>query len=324
MGLFGLVGKKQASGPLTSAEVELCCRLMLGRAPTGAERKAAAAAASLEALRETLLESEQAQALLSPAVANLDKKPLLLIGFPRGFTSQSYFILQGATGLREVLPGDGELLNLQRVRRFFPFVEGRMGFYDTNEPLYEKIAETLDHVNKGFIVKDVVQPFHTLRYLEANPDKFNVIYVKRDLRHIAFALIRREWGYVHRIAELHERFSAYPALDVARVLTDFRYPAELARSLGYAARPSDYRDATFRQNSKDFDRRFAAESGNFDLDGLIANIERRDVVARFGADRDDYVPPAAPAPRKPGPARLKRLEAEAAAAASAAEKSQAT
>lgn len=315
MRLFGLGRKKQPSNSLTTAEVELCCRLMLGRAPNGRERRAAAGAASLDALRDILLESEDAQALLSPAVANAETKPLLLIGFPRGFTSQSYFILQAATGLREILPNDGEILNLQRVKRLFPFVDGRMGFYDTSEPLYEKVAETLGHVRKGCIVKDVVQPFHVLRYLDANPDTFNVIYVKRDLRHVAFAVIRREWGYVHRVAELHDRFSKYPSLDVERALTDFRYPADVVRSLGYVARPHDYRDAKFRQAGKEFDQRFAAESGTFDLDGLIANSERRDVVARFGTDREAYVPK--PPPRKPGPARAKRLEAAAAAAASA-------
>jgi hypothetical protein len=294
MRLFGF-GKSKAKhvGGLSDEQVDLACRLFLGRAPTQQERKRAARTADLDALREYLLEQEDAQRVVSLTAANAEKKPLLLIGFPRGFTSQSYSILQRATGLKEHLSNAGEFLNLQRVRGYFPFVEGRMGFYDSGDDLYEKIATAMEKVPAGTIVKDVVQPFHVLRWLDEHPDRFNVVYVNRNLEHIAFAVMRREWGYVHRIQELHERFMRFPQLDVDRALQDYAYPAEVARSLGYAARAHDYLDRNFRKQSREFFDKFERESGKYDLAGVIANTSRRDVVKRFGLEREAHAADAA-------------------------------
>lgn len=297
MRLFGLgFGARRYAGPLTAEQIDLCCRLILGRGPNRAEADRAAAATSLDALREVLLDSDDAQRLVSPARANADKKPLLLIGFPRGFTSQSYTILKRATGLGEHCPSSGEFLNLQRLRTLFPFaVNTKMTFYDTGDHLYEPFAQALEKVRNGYIVKDVVQPFHVLRYLDENPAKFNVVYVRRNLSHVAFSLMRREWGYVHKIGVLHERFSRYPALDVDSALDDVDHPIEVVRKLGYAARGFNYRDQTFLKQSQEFAEAYARDAGKFDLAGLIANNDRRDVVGRFGASRDAGSPPVAAA-----------------------------
>lgn len=304
MRLFGLrLGGRTSTGPLTAEQVELACRVLLGRQATRAEFEQASAAKDLDALREILLRSEAAQRCVSPAAANADKKPLLLVGFPRGFTSQSYTIAQRATGLSEHFPSAGEFLNMQRLRAFYPFAAtGKMIFYDTSEELYEQIKQAMDHVRDGYVVKDVVQPFHVLRYLDENPNKFNVVYVRRNLQHVAFSLMRREWGYVHRIGELHERFSKYTPMEVDKALEDIDHPVAVLRSLGYVARGYDYRDSGFLKRKQEFQDAFDSDHGKFDLDGLIANNDRRDVVPRFGAAHAEYVPP----PPKPARERPKR------------------
>jgi hypothetical protein len=274
-----------ASGALTEADVALVYRILLGRAPSSRETDAGLAAGSPEDLRDRLLETQEVQRFLIPAEANADTKPLLLVGFPRGFTSQSYDILGRVTGLKEHYPNAGEFLNLQRLRATFPFaVQNRMKFYDTSDDLYELVAEAMLRVKPGSIVKDVVQPFHVLRFLQENPSRFNVVYVKRNLSHVAFSLLRREWGYVHQLQQLHERFSRFAAIDVDRTLEDITYPVEVARSLGYAARGYDYRDSDFLKQKREFEEDFARDSGQFDLSGFIENTDRKKVVDRFGRE----------------------------------------
>jgi hypothetical protein len=184
-------------------------------------------------------------------------KPLLLIGFPRGFTSRAYQIVQKATGLREVLGvgGDGEILNMQRILRdIFQRTDLEQGaslpFYDESDDVYDWVERVLLGAYRmggaNFIVKDVSQPFHVLRFLEKHPDLFNVLYVKRDLAEVEFSLRWRRWTYVHSMEALAALFERFPSIDVTTALSDHRHVFERLRAhFDYPLTEFNYIDESF-------------------------------------------------------------------------------
>jgi hypothetical protein len=182
------------------------------------------------------------------------EKPLMIVGFPRGFTSDAYKIIQKATGLREVfgVGGDGEIFNIDRISKiFFGINEPAFNYnnllpYDEQDSGYIIVRNILDGLfapeSSGFIIKDVVQPFHIARYLRESPDKFNVIYVKRNLEHVKFSLGWQNWGrhlgerwkrYVKNMEQVEQEFLRYNILDVDQIMADegyiFRWLSEAFR-----------------------------------------------------------------------------------------------
>jgi hypothetical protein len=197
---------------------------------------------------------------------NLAHRPLLIVGFPRGMTSGVYRLVQRATGLRELFGGvgDGEIFNPGRVEHLISGMPGddQSGFYDRSEAGYLRVAAIAAHVEAGFVIKDVVQPFHVLRYLAANPGHFEVLYVRRPLEHVAFAQARRGWAYAHSMEQLAEAFSAFPTLDMQRLLFDGGVLFDTLRDrFGYHVEPFDYLTPAFIAQRDRFYSDFAAFAG---------------------------------------------------------------
>ncbi|MCF8069992.1 MAG: hypothetical protein K9L30_15535 [Desulfobacterales bacterium] len=159
-------------------------------------------------------------------------KSLLFVGFPRGVTSTTYTISASMLPfLKETGISTGEILNHQRNEALtdkYPF------YISDNHPdfntayLYFKLI--LDKYAENHIIKDVVQPYIVLRYLKENPEKYNVIFINRNLEHIKFALEYRGWDYTFGLDYLYDRFSRYSEIKIDQAIYDEDYiPGILSR-----------------------------------------------------------------------------------------------
>ncbi|MGX9966480.1 hypothetical protein ACVFYP_24365 [Roseomonas sp. F4] len=178
----------------------------------------------------------------------MNTKSILLIGFPRGFTSETYRIMFEAMDLAKPSATAGEVLNWQRWPENCPPAIYDMKFFDQRPENYAGIAQVYDDIFSSGIphlMKDVVQPFHTLRYLRDHPDRFQVLYIRRDLRAVIHSLRKRGWGYVHSIQALDQEFMKFPFLEASRIMHDPAYIVRKIRGLGYTIRERDYLSPAF-------------------------------------------------------------------------------
>jgi hypothetical protein len=95
-------------------------------------------------------------------------KSLLIVGFPKGFTTAAWQIAHRATGLQRPQVSANEVLNPARIRQSGRgWIRGFLrehdpmsdGFFSRNPKFYPKARAVLDHFAEGgFCIKDVVQP----------------------------------------------------------------------------------------------------------------------------------------------------------------------
>lgn len=173
----------------------------------------------------------------------MNEKPILLVGFPRSFTSAIYRIMADAMNMDRPLASSGEVLNWQRWPENCPQSLQNMGFFSRLPENYPGVSEVYNSIaesGKKYLIKDVVQPFQTLRYLQENPGKFQVFYIRRDLRAVVHSLRKRGWFYVHSMELLDQEFMKFPFIEVSRVMHDPTYLVRRMRSFGYAMRDFDY------------------------------------------------------------------------------------
>jgi hypothetical protein len=169
-------------------------------------------------------------------------KPLLIVGLPRGFTSESYRLVQQSTQLLEPPASSGEVLNWQRWAEPPASING-MRFYDRQEENYAGICaiyKTFLFPHSKYIIKDVVQPFHTIRFLRENPGLCNVLYIRRDLMAVRHSLLKRSWKYVHSMDAIDQQFLDFDFVDSTRVMYDKSYLFSKIERMGYDARHFNY------------------------------------------------------------------------------------
>jgi hypothetical protein len=121
-------------------------------------------------------------------------KALLIIGFPKGFTTAAWQIARRATGLMNPHVSAGEVLNPQRIRssgrgwiREFLRENDPLsdGFFSDNPGFYPKAEAILHHYAEGgFCIKDVVQPFYVMQYLAEHPGRYNVLFCERPIEKV--------------------------------------------------------------------------------------------------------------------------------------------
>jgi len=133
---------------------------------------------------------------------------LILVSLPRSLSTQTYHLLRAGLGLAQpTWTSDGEILNLDR-HCLFPKAKGRESrkFVEPRlEP--ERFRQAVDFLRvatlaKGFIYKDVVQPFAVADWLPGSG--LNVVRIERRLADVAYAMIEKRWYYPGNAASLEE------------------------------------------------------------------------------------------------------------------------
>ncbi len=174
-------------------------------------------------------------------------KSLLLIGFPRGFTSQAYDISKMMLPfLKESGIAAGEVLNQTRnedIDREYPF------YLNSNSPKFEEAyqyySKILDKYTEGYLIKEVIQPYVVLRYLYENPEAYHVVFVNRPLEHIQFSLDRKGWGFAGDPATLFPALNCFPSIDVAKAYYDHEYFYNFLKGIYPEAKPYNYLSPEF-------------------------------------------------------------------------------
>jgi len=177
-------------------------------------------------------------------------KPLLIVGLPKGFSSQTWQISMRATGLACPDVSDGEVLNHQRIeetgggwiRQFLR--ENRKindGFYSVNQSWFGLNREILNHFSESaYCIKDVVQPFFVLKYLAENPAKYNVLFCDRPLEEVEERQRYAGWKYAKDMKNVRESFLAFPSFRVHHALYDCNAIFNCLQNLGYKVNRFNY------------------------------------------------------------------------------------
>ena len=187
-------------------------------------------------------------------------KSILLAGFPRGFTSQVHTLMvRSLPGYDATRVSAGEVLNQQRndvlQQKFRFYIRPEDAGFDD---VYSALAPILDDHARGYIVKDVVQPFVVGRYLERNPDVFDALFLMRNLAHVRFALDRKGWGFAKRLEDVVELHRDHPVLDATRIMYEPDYFFEFLEQRYDRVRRWNYLTGEFVEKRERFLRDFEA------------------------------------------------------------------
>ncbi len=166
-------------------------------------------------------------------------------------------------GLKEGVVSSGEVLNHQRNNDFLPVPFHVQESHPDFERFYEASRQELLKYREGYIIKDVVQPYLVLRFIQQYPDCFNVLFVHRPLEHVKFSLRRKNWSFVRDVDELFKQFNCFPALDVSRAYYDVTAFEESLGQFYDSVLPHDYQSPEFTLVRDRFFEDFHSDGGRF-------------------------------------------------------------
>ena len=210
---------------------------------------------------------------------NKNKKPLLLVGLPRGITSFTYNVVIMATNCKSPnYVTAGEILNQQRfmpdseglpkgIVEIYEQLKGHV-FYNRNIETFGPLWDLLDRVPRDYCFKDVVQPWAVKSYLEKNPDRFRVIYLRRPLDQVRFALDRISWNWsADHLEEVNELYEEYTTINVNSALFDESYIPLILNSMGIKASTVSYINDNFIARREEFFKDYYIHRQSFETNG---------------------------------------------------------
>jgi hypothetical protein len=168
----------------------------------------------------------------------ISMKSLLIVGQPRGFTSEAHSITAKATQLDPSPIGAGEVLNRDRNSKVkFPH-------YSKCEDSYAAFSDVLAQYKDGFCVKDVVQPFGVSRYIKEHPDDYNVLVIDRPIRQRRLFQGLKGWDYPQ--LDLKELFPGRITVQYDYIIYDSAPFFDALEAFGYTVHRFRYHlDADF-------------------------------------------------------------------------------
>lgn len=116
-------------------------------------------------------------------------KSLLIVSQPKSMSSVTFSICSKALpNLTNPLQKEaaGEILNDDWSKEC-------LGIKRYTKQEYDKVAAILDKYKKGYVIKDVVQTPAVYRYIQENPDSFNVLIAQRRIEDVAYFMWKRGW-----------------------------------------------------------------------------------------------------------------------------------
>ncbi len=203
--------------------------------------------------------------------ANSQHRSLLIVGNPRGFTSQTYMIARSVTGLKEVFWSAGEVLNADRLRNSSAFwfwhlkAPAAMLSFKRHRPrsvcdqAYAAVEASLDQIpEKGYVIKDVCYPQLVHRYITQHPNRFNVIFVHRDPRKVSISIKLKGWNHSTEAQELvRNMYDDFPFIDADEAIVNYRHiPEKLHSTFGYKVRYINYLYGDFLKKRDRIERKY--------------------------------------------------------------------
>lgn len=179
---------------------------------------------------------------------------LFIVGQPRGLTSHVYRVAVEALGLKSSAPV-GEVLN---VRDTNPHKIPMFTSAD-NEYMFEMAKYVLSFYQSDFAVKDVVNPFLSLRYLTEVDHNFKVLHVHRDPRVCRFLQEKRGWDHIKDfnlpitfVREYVEKFQTYfKTVYFKELVTDPEHLWDALEGIGFQVSRFNYLTNEFVQKREE-------------------------------------------------------------------------
>jgi len=153
-------------------------------------------------------------------------KSLLIVGQPRGFTTEAHRIAAKATQLDPSPFDQGELLN--------PTFNPNLNFahLSKSEDSYAAFSVLLAQYKEGYCIKDVVQPYGVSRYIQEHPDDYNVLVIERPIQQLRLFQGLQGWKYPQ--LDLKELYPGRIALQYESIIYDCAPFFAALVSLGYS------------------------------------------------------------------------------------------
>jgi len=159
-------------------------------------------------------------------------KSLLIVGQPRGFTSEAHRIAAKATQLDPSPFDRGELLN--------PHVNCTLKFphLSKSEDSYVAFSAVLGQYKEGYCVKDVVQPFGVSRYIQEHPDHYNVLLIERPIEQVKLFQGLSGWKYPQ--LDMKKLYPSSMTVQYDSIIYDCAPFFAALEALGYTVTPFPY------------------------------------------------------------------------------------
>jgi hypothetical protein len=152
-------------------------------------------------------------------------KSLLIVGQPRGFTSESHRIAAKASKLDPTTISAGEVLNRDRNSNVkFPHLS-------RSDESYAAFSAILAQYKDGYCIKDVIQPYAVSRYLQEHPADYNVLLIERPNQQARLFQGLRGWDYPE--LDLRKIYPGRMALQYESIIYDCAPFFSALESLGY-------------------------------------------------------------------------------------------
>lgn len=231
--------------------IDLAYRILLKRVPKATEINLFYTCESNQAVVEEIIGSVEFVSSTGLVNASLLKnKSLLIIGHPKGMTSEIY--RTSCLFLKNVLnpspASDGEILNNQRYLysdlKFSPIPFLSMNILDEAAPSFlESLYSRLELYSKGFVIKDVLYPAIVYDFLKKYPDMYNVLYVDHDIEKVMSSASKANWNWIDRdaIIKVNKCFQGFNKIDTKIYLQDSQYFYEKIKGIYPEAQHLDYR-----------------------------------------------------------------------------------
>jgi hypothetical protein len=197
----------------------------------------------------------------------ITKRRLLLVGLPRGITS---FVYQQVCRVTEFsspeFVADGEVLNPERTDLNSPEINSELEetynnkrtsqFFSKEKEAHRLFMQILTSIPNNYAIKDVVQPWFIIENINLIEELFFVIYLRRPIDQVQFALDRRGWNCYENIDEIDRFYSQLPTINVNSALFDSEYISLKLKSFGINAGGFDYIDDAFSARREQFFKDF--------------------------------------------------------------------
>ena len=129
----------------------------------------------------------------------MESRSLFILSLPRSLSSNIQRSVTQTGFLKNPFwTSSGEILNLDRLKSVVARKKNEKSHYLTISSGADRYQELLNYLDesvfeRGYVFKDVVQPFVITQWLSKNP--YPVIKIQRNFNEIVYRMIKQQWFY---------------------------------------------------------------------------------------------------------------------------------
>jgi len=135
------------------------------------------------------------------------KKSLLIVSFPRSLSSLIFKTCNKKIPYLKIDRSSSKIIENGEIFNYLNDYKKTQFCLKSNKS-YERCRKTLDKYTDGYLIKDVVQPLMVEKYIQENPDNYNVLYIERDIAEVAHRMWDRKWMWPTTVLGEGKKYTA--------------------------------------------------------------------------------------------------------------------